>query len=266
MKYLDIPALAGINAQLERIYVGDCVIKGRIEAYSCKTVGSDKKLYRSLDNELSKSPHKSPATYLTTPPKHNNNAHPSDNNTNLSTTPTNSLNTSNEHQPHGAELAVSPFGPLTQPSSRKTMIYLIATLNATYLDYDFSDVSADQFRKEPNRHMVINSINTTLSSVITNYNTELRDNIWHTIDMEVDTPRCDIYSYIPDLTSDPFSEEGTTWSFNYFFYNRALKRIIYFTCSAISKSNRVQSRLAAAAGRDPSEGMWELEEDSKDGM
>ncbi|KAJ2045616.1 RNA polymerase III-inhibiting protein maf1, partial [Coemansia sp. S155-1] len=32
---------------------------------------------------------------------------------------------------------VSPFGPLTQSASRKTLFYLIATLNASFPDYDF---------------------------------------------------------------------------------------------------------------------------------
>ena len=42
-----------------------------------------------------------------------------------------------------------------------------------------------------------------------------------------------IYSYNPDLDSDPYGEEGTLWSFNYFFYNKKLKRILFFTCRAI---------------------------------
>jgi len=32
---------------------------------------------------------------------------------------------------------ISPFGPLTQPTSRKTLYHLIATLNACFPDYDF---------------------------------------------------------------------------------------------------------------------------------
>lgn len=39
-----------------------------------------------------------------------------------------------------------------------------------------------------------------------------------------------VCSYNPDLDSDPFGEEGSLWSFNYFFYNKKLKRIVFFTC------------------------------------
>lgn len=41
------------------------------------------------------------------------------------------------------------------------------------------------------------------------------------------------YSYNPDLDSDPYGEEGSLWSFNYFFYNKKMKRILFFTCRAI---------------------------------
>lgn len=42
-----------------------------------------------------------------------------------------------------------------------------------------------------------------------------------------------ILSYNPDLDSDPFGEEGSLWSFNYFFYNKKLKRIVFFTCRSV---------------------------------
>jgi hypothetical protein len=50
---------------------------------------------------------------------------------------------------------------------------------------------------------------------------------------------CDIYSYNPDLTSDPFGEDGSLWSFNYFFYDKKMKRIVPFTCRALSPFSQV---------------------------
>lgn len=35
-------------------------------------------------------------------------------------------------------------------------------------------------------------------------------------------------SYKSNLENDPFGEKGSVWSFNYFFYNKRLKRIVYF--------------------------------------
>ena len=39
-------------------------------------------------------------------------------------------------------------------------------------------------------------------------------------------------SYNSDF-SDSYGEEGALWSFNYFFYNKKLKRIVFFTCQAL---------------------------------
>lgn len=63
--------------------------------------------------------------------------------------------------------------------------------------------------------------------------TQLQNPLWKTIDDEIQLNDCDIYSYNPDLNSDPFGEPGSLWSFNYFFYNKKLKRIVFFTCRAI---------------------------------
>ena len=46
---------------------------------------------------------------------------------------------------------------------------------------------------------------------------------------------CDVYSYRTDHGDEtPFEEQNSIWSFNYFFYNRKLKRIVHFTCRSIS--------------------------------
>jgi hypothetical protein len=44
-------------------------------------------------------------------------------------------------------------------------------------------------------------------------------------------------SYRPDGTSDPFSESGIIWSFNFFFHNRKLRRILFLTCRADCKTS-----------------------------
>ena len=45
-------------------------------------------------------------------------------------------------------------------------------------------------------------------------------------------------SYRPDGTSDPFSESGIVWSFNFFFHNRKLRRVLFLTCRADSLSSQ----------------------------
>ena len=60
--------------------------------------------------------------------------------------------------------------------------------------------------------------------------------LWATLGAAIQLEDCTVYSYNPEYGNDPFGEEGNIWSFNYFFYNRKLKRILYFACKAKSKA------------------------------
>lgn len=120
--------------------------------------------------------------------------------------------------------------------SRKTLFYLIATLNASFgPDYDFSKAKADEFSKEPNYNWVMNAIDANfLSSPAHQSYSVLKPQLWSAIDSAINMPECEIYSYNTDLNSDPYSEDGCLWSFNYFFYNKKLKRVLFFTCRSTS--------------------------------
>ncbi|KAF2073953.1 hypothetical protein CYY_004740 [Polysphondylium violaceum] len=206
MKYIDLINLVGLNSYLDSIDLGDSIVRGSLEAYSCKAAGSDKKIMKSLDRELE---------ILSTSANKNNGLLGAglniDSNT-LGSTPTaaamgTSYNAAYSVSPSNNSYGVSPFGPLSSSSSRKTMIYLIQTLNASFPDYDFSDSKPDQFRREPSLALVTNSINTTFSGIIKNYATEFEGKLWPTLDQEIDLDKCEIYSYIPE-SNDPFTEFG----------------------------------------------------------
>ena len=77
---------------------------------------------------------------------------------------------------------------------------------------------------------VMNNVDNLLSVTATERYAKVHAGLWSTLNEEICLPECDIYSYDPDLMSDPFGEAGSLWSFNYFFYNRKLKRIVFFTC------------------------------------
>mmetsp|Transcript_16570 Transcript_16570/g.39329 ORF Transcript_16570/g.39329 Transcript_16570/m.39329 type:complete len:140 (+) Transcript_16570:289-708(+) len=64
----------------------------------------------------------------------------------------------------------------------------------------------------------------------------LLESLWTAIDEAIELKECDLYTYNSDLESDPFGEKGNVWSFNFFFYNKRLKRILYFACRAKSKA------------------------------
>lgn len=64
----------------------------------------------------------------------------------------------------------------------------------------------------------------------------LLDSLWAAVDEVITVADSDVYSYKGDIEGDPFEVEGSLWSFNYFFYNKKLKRILFFTCAAMSKA------------------------------
>ncbi|KAK9806520.1 hypothetical protein WJX73_006429 [Symbiochloris irregularis] len=197
MKFLEHSSLLRVKAFLDHLDVGDYIVSGELEAYSCKLAGLDKKLSKSLDTELGSSP----------------------------------------------EMSKSPVGPLVESSSRKTLIYLILTLNQIYPDYDFSQLRAHHFRKEPGLATAEEAIDSHLLEVSRKWESapnrgeaSFLDTLWKSLDEAVELPGCDVYTYKSDGDTDPFGEKGNIWAFNYFFYNKKQKKIAYFSCRAISRT------------------------------
>ena len=141
-------------------------------------------------------------------------------------------------------LGTSPAGPLTEANSRKTLIYLILTLNHIYPDYDFSSLRAEHFTKEG----TLSDVKTDIESLLmesgkvwaARYGEENGESflevLWKTIDAPIEVFDCDVYSDKAVTEGDPFTDDGNLWSFNYFFYNKKLKRILYFSMHATSKT------------------------------
>ncbi|XP_043284082.1 repressor of RNA polymerase III transcription MAF1 homolog isoform X1 [Venturia canescens] len=212
MKLLESTRFEAINSAL-CIKTGDSKIIGRIESYSCKMAGNDKQLYKRFNAEHGVNPHDLQAL---SPPQ-----------TSLGTSPAQSY--------FSRSISGDEDGPLCDTISRKTLFYLIATLNSAFHpDYDFSDAKSHEFSKEPSLQWVMNSVDSNLSATAGDHYRTLRSALWAAVEDEISMNECDIYSYNPDLASDPFGEDGCLWSFNYFFYNKKLKRIVFFTCRAIN--------------------------------
>ncbi|TKY89672.1 hypothetical protein EX895_001457 [Sporisorium graminicola] len=212
MKYLEYPELELLSRALT-FESAECKVFTRMEAYSCKTVSKEKRLFKSLESSYLRSASTSPPDYLE------------------------------------AALA-SPFGRLDQASARKTLFLLIATLNVAFPDHDFSEVNPADFRKEMSPAMVLNSLSTTLLSLKTSSNaprsyssfpgsfeepsfalgtagespssgggtTSLPPLITHPalshiLDDIMNVSDCEVYTFHPDMNSDPHAsaepeEEG----------------------------------------------------------
>jgi hypothetical protein len=217
MKLLESPKLEALNHLLS-IRAGDCIIDGRIESYSCKMTGDDKRLFRCLSTEHGMTPTDLQAL---SPP----------NQSSLSHSPCTAYGGRSPGEEDG--------GVLCDTISTKTLFYLISTLNESFNpDYDFSNARSGEFSREPSLQWVMNGVECQLLTAVGARFNSLKEQLWKTIDDAITLQDCVIYSYNPELTSDPYGEEGCIWSFNYFFYNRKLKRIVFFTCRASSVVDR----------------------------
>ena len=71
--------------------------------------------------------------------------------------------------------------------------------------------------------------------------------LWSEVDKAISVRECDVFSYLP-TDGDPFVGRGVLWSFNYFFYNSAMNRVLCFMCTATSKWNQERSRTPGRLG------------------
>lgn len=133
----------------------------------------------------------------------------------------------------------SPADFLLSRSSRKTLIYLVLTLNHMYPDYDFSAVKAHQFFTEESWDIFKQILDTYMFEaskewIETNGGSSLLETLYKALDEVVKLAECEIYSYNPDSDADPFLERGAIWSFNFFFYNRKQRRVVSFRLCCLS--------------------------------
>ncbi|KAH1291172.1 RNA polymerase III-inhibiting protein maf1 [Aspergillus fumigatus] len=229
MKYLPIPDLEDVANSLN-FDTDDCHIVGGCDLYTTKAARADRKLYKNIEQSLEAQYESVLRLSASLSPPNASDAAAS-------------LNLSRS----------SPFGPLSDHSSRRTFAYLIATLNASHPDYDFSHVlRPSDFRRERSLKRVMNTVDSTLfnlrpresidmsppspATISGSYNSVASHiwgpRMWRTIDEHMSLKECSYYSYSPD--EDPSdADDGAIWSLHYFFFNRLRKRVCYLYIRAI---------------------------------
>lgn len=130
MKYMEVPELAALSRRLHH-HSAECAVHTRVEAYSCKSINKDKKLFASLEH-----------SYLE----------------DIAAT-SRSLPSDMTHADDA-----TPFGSLASPSARKTLYLLIATLNVAFPDYSFSTLRPDSFVREPSGAHILGALSSALVS------------------------------------------------------------------------------------------------------
>ncbi|KAK8146571.1 RNA polymerase III-inhibiting protein maf1 [Beauveria asiatica] len=221
-QYLPVQDFEAVTGALN-FNTPDCNVTGGCDLYTTKSTGSDKKLYKNIDKDLS-SQHEALVKLgaSLSPPEREHM---------LASSPSMQLFSTS-----------SPFGPLSELSSRRTFAYMIATLNASHPHYDFSHVlRPGDFKRERNLRRVMANLDSILqnvrpsstfepTSLNSSYGSETGSfwgpQCWALIDKEMRLNECTIFRYNPE--TDPFEEdESAIWAAHYFFFNRALKRVAY---------------------------------------
>lgn len=218
MKYIELPELSRLSQALT--HEGpECSVHTRIEAYSCKNIKRDKKLFRALETAY---------------------------NDEVSHSPPLPSFMSMDREPD-----MTPFGPMKEHSSRKTLYLLIAALNIAFPDHEFSDVRPAQFNREESGASVLNALSTTLisphraglhaprtysaypptsadffpSSVPTSSSpaefakpspyapskavSGTHPSLYRTLDDVIGLADCEVYSYAPDMAFDPHADDDS---------------------------------------------------------
>lgn len=268
MKFLSLPSFDVVTGALN-FDTPDCHVSGGCDLYTTKAAGSDKKLYKNIHQSL-ESQHAALVKFgaSLSPPQRDNMAA--------------SLNLSRS----------SPFGSLDEVSNRRTFAYLIATLNASHPDYDFSHVlRPGDFKRQRQLRPVMTHIDSTLHSVrphsnfldvaappsapagSTTFSSSMSvapawgPQMWAMVDKEMTLKDCTIFSYQP--ADDPFEEEeGAIWALHYFFFNKALKRVCYLYVRGVpvmSHSPRAGRALLSRGGMRVGSGAMDDDEDEAGG-
>lgn len=197
MKYLENLSLENIsNSLTNRELGGGLIVNGRVEVYSTKKSGEDKRSSKILTSKISEI---------------------ADNRAN---------------------------GAVT----RKLLVDLIQTLNASLVDYDFSELSPDSFTQTTIQEAV-QDINSHFAE-LTLTDGGLVNHMWKQISecMGQLVTQCEVFRLSDGTVLDEEEDESSVWALNYFFCNKELKRICYFKCNATS---RFRTHHAATSAPQP---------------
>lgn len=155
----------------------------RVESYSCKMVGNEKKQYKHLShhqegqNRQALSP---PQTIFGSPLA----GSPISNG--LPAVLTRTISGSSNQSECGPQLR--------DAVDNKTLFFLKATLNLSFQpDYDFTNAKSEEFSREPNVKLVMGCVRSNLAATAGDKFLSFDPFLWAAIDEEIQLCDCDIY-------------------------------------------------------------------------
>jgi hypothetical protein len=290
MKFLENEKLSQLTAHLSDAVLGQShrVIDGRIEAYTMKRAGNDKKFAHTLGQKYIADLEEqqqlladlTQATAATTITKISNDLPRNRRKrSNSATSVKEALGKKPKHPPQrirsqSVDVATlsgnkTTLGDFSALATRRLMTDLILTLNATFPDYDFSNAKPQQFEKlsiETVRRRIYERLSELASyRRMSSFNRDWLMELWMAVNEVIELKECDVYSFEDEtLLEDHRHNNATLWSFHYFFVNKSLRRLVFFTCSekieGSSTTNEEQEKIVMI----PSEVQMDPEVDLSD--
>mmetsp|Transcript_10726 Transcript_10726/g.25801 ORF Transcript_10726/g.25801 Transcript_10726/m.25801 type:complete len:321 (+) Transcript_10726:313-1275(+) len=260
MKYLENEKLNEISSELSEAVLKDShrVIHGRVEAYTMKRAGTDKKYAHALGQkyvaeiedmqeelaatvERKRRRRSNSESMLTTKRRGKigspvtKKSKPSFFNDSSSFSSKKETMRSRSRSFDCTLDSISPkttLGDFSEISTRKLMTDLILTLNASFPDYDFSNIKPNQFEKV-NMSDVRKNIRQNLSEYASQQSSpNFLAELWNAVNDVIDLKECTVYSFDYEFVEDDDdSANNSLWNFHYLFVNKSLRRIVFFTCS-----------------------------------
>ncbi|KAH3679502.1 hypothetical protein WICMUC_000947 [Wickerhamomyces mucosus] len=246
VKFLDESDIEIIN-QFLNFDTSDCHVSGGVDLFTTKPVGSDRKLYKTIEKqfdqliennnkEFEESPNE---LFLQQRRRFSSNEsifHNKDTEEILS----DKQQLINKLRSKSIDFNASPFGPLNETTSRRTFSYLIGILNAMYPDNDYSSLEPQDFEK-----IQFLKFKSKFNNILLSLGKNLDDllKIWDNLNNHMDLLDCKFYQFnnLDMENSDyfnsnlEFNEEdeddeihsGKLWSYKWFCFNKKRKRVAF---------------------------------------
>ncbi|KAF2122607.1 clathrin adaptor complex small chain-domain-containing protein [Lophiotrema nucula] len=223
MEYLDLCAVLHDVDRALNFDTQDSTIIGGVDIWTTKAAGDDKKLYKRIERILEER-HRDVLAAVADMPAKSLEQFADEFNLDRNTV----------------------FGSFKEPANRHKFAYMIATLNATHVDYDYANTcNPDEFRRET-KEGFMQKIDTTMyylrpqaysaglpSGAMTPLGSPIwSQQSWQRIDSEMNLNDCEYYSWVP--SEDPYADDGAIWSYHFLIYNKERKRVAYFYLRGIS--------------------------------
>lgn len=114
--------------------------------------------------------------------------------------------------------------------AKHILINIINILNYVFPDYEFKHLKNTNYQYIKNINKAFDNINYNLFYLIEKLYKGFNRKIWKLLKELIDFKHCDVYTYLNNTDYDPYVDINSISSFNYFFFAKKNKRILFISC------------------------------------